>query len=214
MGQETRAIAREIDVPLAFITQIDLATCPIESELDVPLPKSGLLSYFIDTQEIHEFAPGLGGGSLLVWHPPSMALVRQAPPTGARVFPEVRLVPKPLMTFHDDLGLSKSWSRTEMDTVADWNASEPEGVQLGGFAHVIQNAMEPQCESGMRRLAGEVDTIDWKNYKGETWDWKLVLQVDASKTYGMTGGRFFVWMREADIRDGKFENAGTIVQFM
>lgn len=217
-GKKPESGPSEIDIALPFIAQINLSECRVADELDLPLPGDGMLSlFFIDLKETYEFRPGLSGGTLLVWHAPTTTLVRRQTPEGACEYPEYQLVPKPIMKFPSHFFMRKDLADDQFEQLATWNEREPEGIQLGGWPTPVQSAMEPECESAKLRSEGKPPhDINWKNYSGQTWDWRLVLQIDSNRQFKMVWGHdwgsLYVWMQNADIRDRRFANAGTIEQ--
>jgi uncharacterized protein YwqG len=210
----------DTEQPMAFICQIALAQLSDPERLDIPLPRSGLLSFFYDVVDgPWGFDPINKGAWRLVWFEDTSNLSPRTQ-TNAHSFPEVPLLAEHTLTLADELpaelNLDEDLARTYRALIEEEHRAS--GVQLGGWPVSIQGPMLQQCEivsAGMVYNRKGFEKALRMGLDKREQNWRLVLQVDTCEDANMDwgdSGRLYVWMREPDIRARKFDAAWTILQ--
>lgn len=218
------------DSPLSFIAQIHLAEIPVEM-IDLPLPQTGSLIFFYDSQQrTWGFDPeDRGSAAVFFTESPPDALIRTNAPTDT---PEMGLFDCCRMEFEPSANLPDAWSihyqpelsDSERETLLeyfDWYHSKTDepNHRIGGHADCVQNPMELECQLVTNGLycgnsTGYQDPRR-ASLEATAKDWKLLLQIDsddeASMMWGDVGMLYF-WILEADLRDCKFEHAWLVLQ--
>jgi uncharacterized protein YwqG len=211
--------------PITFLGQFELDE--VASGLDdIPLPTTGLLSYFYDYENMPwGYDPKDKGGGQLFYFSDVALLEERVPPEEIELddaFRDVRLLPK--------LGLSlpDPWSpeiRALQLTESEVNAYVsifPEGVprhQVGGLPAIIQNPMEIQCQLVTNDVycgnSTHFNDPRAKVLAADAADWILLLQIDSDDDADMMWGdcgRLYVWIRRQDLAARRFDKTWTILQ--
>jgi uncharacterized protein YwqG len=213
--------------PLLFLAQLDLAEVR-RTHASPLLPEGGTLWFFYSDDQPWGFDPKDAGGHRVVYRPPGTPLTPSAPaagPPSATPFPACRLT----FVAYDDL--------PELDTHPLPGAAELEqeayieareylasgggssSHKLLGHANVVQHTMELECELVANGLycgdaSGYADPRA-KALEASSREWRLLLQLDSDDTADMMWGdlgRVYFWIREADLRDGRFEKTWLVLQ--
>lgn len=206
--------------PMAFICQIALSNAPDHGELDIPVPRTGLLTFFYDVVDRPwGFDPMNKGAWRLAWFEDTSILSPRGE-ANAQVFPEVPLLAEPTLTLAEDLPADLNLGQDLAQAYKALGAEEHRatGVQLGGWPLSLQGSMPQQCEIVSAGIYYNRDGFEKALRMGldkREQNWRLVLQVDSCEAANMDwgdGGRLYVWMREPDIRARKFDASWTILQ--
>jgi uncharacterized protein YwqG len=210
----------DFEQPMAFICQIALSSISDHRELDIPVPRTGVLSFFYDVVDgARGYDPINKGAWRLAWFDDPSILSPRAM-ADAPGFPEVPLLAEQALTLTDDLpaglDLGEDLLRTYKALVEEEHHAG--GVQLGGWPVSIQGSMPQQCEIVSAGIYYDRKGLEKALRLGldkRQQNWRLVLQVDSCEAANMAWGdrgRLFVWMREPDIRARNFEASWTILQ--
>ncbi|MEQ1700092.1 MAG: YwqG family protein [Ilumatobacteraceae bacterium] len=213
------------DVPQSFIAQIDLAE--VQPLLPDVLPASGLLSFFYDSeQSVWGFDPAEVGASRVAYFANDRALHSRTSPLEHPKyvgFDQRWLVPKPEISFCpwesfdlETLGLA----RDEVYAYADVLSTDPSPThRLLGHPSPVQGDMQLECQlvsSGLYcgNSSGYEDPRAASSRAGAS-DWRLLLQIDTDDDANMMWGdcgMLYWWMRDDDIRNGRWDRAHLILQ--
>ncbi len=214
--------------PLAFLGQLDLASLSART-CCASLPETGVLSFFYDSQQsTWGFDPeDVGSWRIYYFHDTTMQ--RQAMPATvpheARYHPctlafeEVLSFPSWESLFIQDLQLSDD----ERDRYIDFeNANEVyagTAHQILGHPNEIQCEMQLECQlasHGVYCGAHEVyEDPRTAHLERGARQWTLLLQCDSDDNVGwMWGGlgRLYFWIRQADLRERRFDKVWMILQ--
>jgi uncharacterized protein YwqG len=213
------------DVPQSFVAQIDLAE--VHSLPPGVLPESGLLSFFYDSdQSVWGFDPAEVGASRVAYFGDHIALHSRASPVehpNYVGFDQRWLRPKldisfcPWESFDlETLGLS----RDELFAYADVLSTDPSPIhRMLGHPSPVQGDMQLECQlvsSGLYcgNSSGYEDHRAASLRAGAS-DWRLLLQIDTDDDANMMWGdcgMLYWWMRDDDIRHGRWGRAHLILQ--
>ena len=177
--------------PLAFLAQVDLAEVAPHVAPDEGLPAAGLLSLFVDAQELPQ--PGTWA---LVFTAPGVALARlEAPDELARDdrLAAVRLVPEREM----------SWLPAES------NVLYLNGLQWPQISE-YEEALDDWDERPIHRMLGHPTLLQPPDPRDADFELRLLLQVDYDDAAGwMWGdvGCLHIWIRRDDLAAGRFDRA-------
>ncbi len=218
------------DSPLSFIAQLQLAEIPLDM-IDLSLPTKGTLFFFYDSEQSTWGFDPQDRGSFLVFFTelPPDKLIRTNRPTDT---PELGLFNCCQIEFEASVNLPDAWSihyqpelsdseRNMLFEYFDWYSSNTVGPnhRIGGHAECIQSSMELECQLVANGLYCGDSTVyedpRRPSLEKTATDWKLLLQIDsddeASMMWGDVGTIYF-WIREADLRDRKFEHSWFFLQ--
>lgn len=196
-------------IPLHFLLQINCADLAALDKDDL-LPKSGLLSFFYETEEQPwGFEKEHAGSARVFWFEDLAALKPAVLPCGTEPFPalNVELKAEKSLPEWDDFALRYPGS-------GECDAFEEARVMLGvdipdesskllGWPDLIQGSVYEECAAALK--------------DSHAWDWKLLFQLD-TVTDGdfelMFGdsGRIYFCIREDDLEKKNFNNIWTILQ--
>jgi uncharacterized protein YwqG len=210
--------------PLTFLASIDLAS--LSETLPVPwLPSSGRLLFFYDLeQQPWGFDPKDRGGWAVVFvgddmtSPPSVSGPLTLPVHHVS-FQKITSYPSWERPEVAALRLTDSESDRLIDLASSVYGDSP-GHQIGGFPNPIQSdAMELECQLASNGLyCGDPSGYqhpDVGRLQDGAADWRLLLQIDSDddvKVMWGDAGILYFWIREADARAGRFENAWVVLQ--
>lgn len=206
---------------LTFVAQLNLAELPVTGVL----PTSGMLSFFFDrNQTAWGFDPNHKDGFRLFYFPQTMALARAKEPLCSAF-------PCALLSFEWYLSLPDSSSPSLGDLLlgidddeqyykfVDEYAGPGPLHQALGWPHVIQNAMELECQLVTNGIyVGDATGYhDPRRSELESTadDWTLLLQFDSDDNARMLWGdcgMLYVWIRRQDLASRAFDRAWTILQ--
>lgn len=211
--------------PLAFLGQLALGDL-VDIEHGLPLPSDGLLSFFYDADEQPwGYDPADRAGFQVRYTPPDHELMVHDVPvdleSDAR-FQEVALRATRTWTLPDWTELDESFGEEMVEDLMDALESFGDGLpvhRVGGFPDQIQGDMREECQlvtAGVF-MGGTVDrnSEEVQALRAGADEWRLLLQVDSDDAPGwMWGdaGSLYFWMRESDIRDGRWERAWCVLQ--
>jgi uncharacterized protein YwqG len=226
--QRQRHVSQDA-APLDFLAQINLAEVAAIG-CDLPLPSSGLLSFFYDSEfQPWGFDPGDAAGFRVIYTPAGGDLVRLIHPGGVRPALPVRLeasetLPDWAWFFEhhgDEIDDDIDEFQETLEMFDDEQLYEmfDTGHVIGGWPALIQNPMELECQlaSNGINVGGPEGYADprAKALEAGAADWRLLLQLDSEDEldwmWGDAGTLYF-WCRKQDIAAARFERAWTILQ--
>jgi uncharacterized protein YwqG len=213
--------------PLSFVAQIDLSDTE-PHHLDMPLPASGLLSFFYDSAEngVWGFDPADKGGWAVIHTATDQPLRRRDFPSGlsdAARFGEVGLRPLMEWTFipseYEELE-SLGMTREEIFAYAAAVESDEQVIhRLAGHPDPVQGDMRFESQLASNGLYCGDSTAYQDPRAAELMpgvaDWHLLLQVDSEEDIGMMWGdvgRLYFWMRESDLAQCNWPAAWLVLQ--
>lgn len=199
--------------PYRFVAQINLATiAQANPPLDLPLPKKGLLSFFVDdrlyeakvlwTEEIEELKPIQEAPSKFVPFPCQRVTFQRwyTHPAHDQYYKE--MLPSPL-TFKDKL-LGKRSLKPSSDILDE--ITETASV-YDLYYELYGEELEPKHQIG-----GHYQTLQG-NYSlepdGKPENWYLLLQLDSDSRIDfnwMDGGRLYFFLKKEDLLKQDFSN--------
>ena len=213
---------------LALVAQIDLA----EHGAVPGLPQQGLLLFFYDLEQMPwGFDPEEAGSSRVLYVDPDAApQPRNWPedlPGPARLAGvglsshEILTVPPYEGQLFDDLGLPEEQEDAyfELQERFGPGEDEPERGLLGGHPDPIQGDMALECalvDAGL--YCGDTSAYQdprMPELREASRGWRLLLQVPSIEEAGMMWGDLgclYVWIRDEDLRERRFERCWTILQ--
>lgn len=206
--------------PLSFLAQIDLDAASRLDPSGALAGKQGLLSFFYDAKNMPWGYPteGLTGIAVLHHARGGEPLVRRAA-EGAKVF-----LPASVSMFEEETiprhrtAAARAFSR-DPEVLARYHAamidfvttlrrpprSDGDVHRVLGHPDAIQGDMTRRLEYGLR--GKDVDDED-PEIEASARSWRLLLQLDSDRNAKMMWGdlgRLFFWMREDDLRNGRWE---------
>ncbi|MEP3848388.1 MAG: YwqG family protein [Paracoccaceae bacterium] len=223
--------------PLSFVGQFDFGTISPEVRGSLGFPSRGLLSLFYDVEfQGWGFNPAHRDGFRVLFFEDTESLIPANPPSeDIRHFVELpmtgsqKLMPFPApdeTDLFDILGLEERQVKlyrkalSNMRDFNDRNTSEfGEEHFLGGYPVPVQSGMENGCAfvaAGMnihKPIDETSSTV--QHILKEPNDWRLLLQIDSDDLTDMSwgvGGTLYVWIRNRDLVERKFEQAWLILQ--
>jgi uncharacterized protein YwqG len=216
--------------PLAFLAQFDLREIA-KAGCDLPLPESGLLSFFYDAEtQPWGFDPLEAPGWRVIFMAEETALRRERHPQET-AFPvqALELVPfeglpsqewiQDRLAQRPDFALDAFYTELQKLDDADLSSICYSGIQLGGWPNPVQSTMELECEMAMNGIStgGPEGYRDPRvaSLRQRAGDWRLLLQVDSDEQFGwMWGdmGTLYFMCREDDIAQRRFDRVWTILQ--
>lgn len=218
---------RKNGAPLSFVAQLDLGEVARLDDEGV-LPSDGLLSFFYDatTQEAWGFDPA-DRGSWDVRHLPAGEQPRRTPAPedleargrlkGVGWRPRAELCAMPYESrLVDRLGMSVE----ELDAYGDLLEAGDEAIHRAlGHPDPVQGEMQLECQLASNGVfvggpEGYRDPRALDLGPGAD-DWRLLLQVDSDDAADMMwgdAGRIYFWIRDQDLRAGRFEHCWVILQ--
>jgi uncharacterized protein YwqG len=204
-----RTVTHEINEPLLFLAQLDLAEVRPEW-LDIDVPRHGILSFFFAT---NGFDPTDRGSWRLFWFDCDPSRLRRIATEAAEIS-AAPLKPSLRLTINSD---ALDPAAEEDDRIYDLFEPHDEGVQLGGDPYVIQTPLEEECEYASRGYEsyGAVGAAERDVVRRAAKEWRLLVQINSiegAKLEWGDGGNVYVLARESDLRERKFENAWTVLQ--
>lgn len=194
-----------IERSLSFYAQIDLAAAAAVAPAPLELPRSGLLSFFVDFNGdddtgISGLYPWEASGSRVLYTPAETTLVRRTEvrgpadpaafrPIGAWTWESVGID----MTddeFERLDGFDVEYdSELRRDLPEGWSATGRH--QLGGHARHIQHPVEEevvQALAGCSSSTGRFDHALWKQVEEQVPDWRVLLQIDSDDALDVMWG--------------------------
>jgi uncharacterized protein YwqG len=211
--------------PLMFVGQLDLA------DLRRPeLPDRGVLSFFYgDPARAWGFDPAERGAARVLHFPDASALVPRPPPPGmpeeapftpCSVSVREELTLPPADSAHaESLGLTAAERDGWLDLLEAIQPDHEVVHRLLGHADPVQGDMQLECQLVTHGLYVG-DASGYQDPRAESLapgsiDWRLLLQVDSDESLGtMWGdlGRIYFWIRDPDLRAGRFDATWHILQ--
>ncbi|MCO6045677.1 YwqG family protein [Aeoliella sp. ICT_H6.2] len=211
--------------PMSFIAQIQLAD-GTSSRTDLPLPSSGLLSLFYDTEDMPwGYDPKHAGGAKVFYFDNDTPLSRRKTPEALEDegwFLECHLEAYETITLPNyqssefPADISDDVFGGYFDLQSELSQS---GHQLGGYPAVIQDSMELECQLVSHGLYCG-NATGYNDPRAETLqagvaDWQLLMQIDSDDNADMMWGdcgRLYVWIRKQDLAEQRFDKTWTILQ--
>jgi uncharacterized protein YwqG len=217
---------RDGNGPLSFVAQVSLEEISPFSA-DGRLPRSGLLSFFYDSQQsVWGFDPADRGAWSVMFTAIDDPLVRhEFPdhlPAGAR-YRACTLHPETEMTYGSwESSEVHALSLTEDERFAYAEAlggEDPPVHRLLGHAAPIQGDMQLECQLVSNGLYCGDDT-GYNDPRARILqpgavDWRLLFQVDSDDNAGMMWGdlgRIYYWMRKEDLASGAWDATWLVLQ--
>lgn len=219
-------------LPLSFIAQFDLRELQ-GSELDIPLPTSGNLAFFYDSeQRTWGFDPKDRGSAVVAYFlDPAEDLVRTSPPStlggdGCFSACRVEFTPEVTLPSFESPFYGERPDREEIDCLHEFDKAMQNGAnaprhRVGGHADCIQAPMERECQlvangidlHGPRLSDDQEEMIE--RMAADFSDWRLLLQVDTDEHTGMMWGdcgMIYFWICQADLAAERFDKSWLILQ--
>jgi uncharacterized protein YwqG len=215
-------------LPQSFIAQIRLDDA---CDYDVAhlLPRNGMLWFFYDAkQETYGDDPADHGGWSVFFrggHPASLR--RASIPTA---LPKNSLFAACAATFAVEWTLTQmpqleiaqfDWSDEEQHRYEQVLAAVPDAADralsrhhLLGFPDTIQDDMREQCQLISNGVTADDDPRAQTLARGAQ-DWQLLLQIDTDEHIGMrwaSSGMLYYWLKQADLKDRRFEQSWLVLQ--
>lgn len=214
--------------PLAFLAQIrceDVA----RFALDPGLPASGLLSFFYDVEAMPWGFDPADRGSAVVLHQASSPApeiqrhegIEPLPAVGVN-FVTVLTLPPSWSFDMKALGLTGDEEKRYFELVDELDRPGDAGGQLHqllGHPAQVQGDMQLECQLVTHGLyCGDATGYSSPRAASLTpgaADWRLLLQLDSDEDRGMMWGDMgmvYFWIRDADLRQGRFQDTWTLLQ--
>lgn len=219
--------------PLAFIAQIDLNDI---AELDDEnlLPKSGMLSFFYELEEMTwGFDPADKGSARVFYFPDVSELSIPASPDLTEGYAEL---PEFALDFEKNISIP-SYEDFDPDGEFDCDDFYECAVRLGydideeinrtkllGYPDLIQEPMSEECEMVFRGFGcgspedhAMISEEEKADIRAQADEWILLFQVgsimddDSELMFGDCGNIYY-WIRKKDLLDRIFDNAWLILQ--
>jgi uncharacterized protein YwqG len=222
--------------PLSFLGQVRLAEL---ARPDFEPTSEGLLAFFYeaDGQEAWGFDPGDRGAWRVVNVRDFDSAAERVAPAGALTFPtrgvdaaEEYTAPDPWEPAFVDVfnpeeeiyanlpELDKLWELAKFG-ICDTRATGGPIHQAFGWPEVIQSPMQLDVQLAANGIyVGEPEGYDDPRVEllaPSANDWRLFLQLDSDDDLGwMWGdvGRLYFWIRDADLRAGRYESTWCVLQ--
>lgn len=217
---------------LAFVAQIELSSQPSVAGQD-GFPREGLLLFFYDAEQSTWGFDPKDAGSFAVVHVPESTPASDVHDWPADLPEHVRYracslssgetlaLPPQESVLVEDLKLDREQldayqNLLEATTGEDAWASR---VLLGGYPDQIQGDMMLECALVCAGLSCG-DSTAYRDpqlpvFREQARDWRLLLQVPSAEPAGMMWGDvgcLYFWIRDNDLRAGRFERAWMILQ--
>jgi uncharacterized protein YwqG len=213
--------------PLSFLLQInlkDIATFPVAQNL----PKTGLLSFFYDSQEQPwGFDPADKGRWKVFYFETSKIVAAEHQNPDPQIepcdcdllcFKEALTLPPCGSKAADEIGFSSEESDAYMDMMDELN--EVSGHQMFGYPAQVQDGdMQLECQLVSHGLyCGDsrgYENPRRKELEEDSHQWQLLLQLDSDDSSEMMWGdcgRLFFWIREVDLKQANFDHVWVILQ--
>jgi len=197
------------DGPLSFIAQFNTNELPDFADKGL-LPEGTLLSFFWDTDAM-DFGPEHKECFRVIATPLGTTLARMPFPaqlSGEGRFTACQLAARKSISLPEwDSAIAESWGMTEDESTA--------------YVEGPYEALMPGDKTGQHhQVLGYAQTIQGDMQHGkpfdEASDWRLLVQIDSDDEAEMNfvdGGRLYFWIRESDLRAGKFDRTWLTVDF-
>lgn len=213
------------DYEMTFIAQINLAECPVS----IPLPKSGLLSFFYAVEPMYEddefydnpntckvfyFDAELSKQTIRSDIPNNISDSAKMKPNKIMYKPGLS-VPTAESSYLESLGLGWNGNRDHFDKY--WKYFMPKWQKEGyinrlmGHPDQVQGDMQVSCELAVGSYSWHDlnDSVIKEKIVQSALKWRLLLQIDSEedKTGIMWGdvGRIYFWIHEDDLASLCFE---------
>jgi uncharacterized protein YwqG len=219
------------ELPLSFLAQINLAELS-KFEVSEPLPSSGVLFFFYDSeQRTWGFDPNDTGSWRVIFSAGSGSnLVRCSLPDA---LPEYARFPACSVSFYQentvppfDSMVVNSLGLSEQEQDAYLHFLDAYEKEHGGVAHrilghpdPIQGDMQLECQLVSHGLyAGDASAYQHprrKELEPGSLEWKVLLQLDSDDNAAMMWGdvgRLYFWIRESALEAHNFDEAWMILQ--
>jgi uncharacterized protein YwqG len=210
--------------PLSFLAQISTADIQVPAG-NPDLPADTLLAFFYEAKEQRGW--GFDPADQQFWKViavPKVSGVAAVPPPEALPFPAYRMLPRTVRTIPDYgepalAGLDADYDDFErMPAELDQGDAAP-WHRMFGWPDLVQNPMQLQCQLA----SNGIYVGGSKGYRNPraaelapgAADWLLLLQLDTDDDIGwMWGdaGTLYYWIREQDLRTGRFDRTWMIFQ--
>lgn len=222
--------------PLSFMAQINLRDVAMYDEEGI-LPKTGMLSFFYDLMTMKwGFEPEDRGCARVYYFPEDIVLWQTTTPQDLEAD---AFVPECKISFKEHISLPtfEDYKRFEQELDFDWDEYDATCSKLGyesddwgdrtkllGYADVIQNSMEEECETLMRGYGignpedyAKIPQSEKQDIKEKSHDWMLLFQMGTIGTENseiMFGdcGHIYFWIRKQDLKECNFDKVWLILQ--
>ena len=222
--------------PLSFLAQINLRDVSQYDEEGI-LPKSGILSFFYEYMTMKwGFSPEDKGSARVYYFPEETVLCRMSLPEDFEV---EALVPECRVCFEQNVSLPEyvDYSKWHSQEKTDWEVYDSVREELGyesdgwgdrtkllGYADVIQNSMEEECEilrrgygTGSPEEYAKIPSGEREEIRKKSSDWILLFQMGTVSTESfemMFGdcGHIYYWIRKQDLAARNFDGVWLILQ--
>lgn len=203
-------------VPMAFVAQILLEELPKDDPAFFGLPASGMLLFFYDAAAMPSGYEREDQGSGCVLYAEVPGDTPAEPP--AELPPEADFTAMPVRTEHthppadwftlgiQGVDLTDELVEEHLDEVALARHEGSAGSQMFGDPLELQAPMIPWLFEHANQ---------WLPEPSESEPWILLLQLDSEREAGMDwadSGRLYFWIREHDLRAGRFDRVWTLLQ--
>jgi uncharacterized protein YwqG len=216
-------------IPMSFIAQINLAELH-HLDLENKLPATGMLYFFYDaSQETWGYDPEDKEKSKVYHYKGAVStLERKEKPelledwaffdAASLTYSSAYEVPDYQSSLMEEVNLSDE----EYDSYYNLNEDLNEGNvnKVLGHSNNIQGGMEYECELVSNGFyCGDATAYEdpkAQTLKDNSGNWNLLLQIDSNEEEcGMMwgdSGRLYFWIKDADLKEEKFENSWLILQ--
>lgn len=215
--------------PLTFLAQLNLAELSIHGS-GLPLPDDGLLLFFYDAQtQPWGFDPADASGTKVLYVD-GRAPVERRPHPNAKASKVRTLQLRPAESlpswspFQDKAaaaGFASNQVSSQIDRLSDEDMERITygGHAVGGWPALIQDEMELECQLASNGIdvggPEGYETPRARELAPGAADWRLLLQLDEDEDLGWfwgDAGRLYVWCREQDMAERRFERCWTVLQ--
>lgn len=213
--------------PLSFLAQLDLAEVAAVFR-NSPLPSEGELCFFYSVDQPWGFDPKHSGGAVAVHLPPGPRVPTPPPATlpdgGSFAACAVTFQPYiDLPELQDHPALNGELSGDPYDLyqyTRNMLAHGDESVRnkLLGHANPKQGPMAEECAmvtGGLYLGNGATGEPQAAKLAEQKDDWNLLLQLDSNDIANMMWGdcgTLYFWIRDSDLKAGRFDRTWTILQ--
>lgn len=212
--------------PMSLVAQISLAHVA-ELAGEAGFPAEGSLAFFYDADEQPwGFSPSDSEGWAVLHCPDGVGSLRDFPAeldeegrfSVAALTPEVEQTFPPAGSFDVEQLVGEAKAEKYWPVLGEDEGDETI-TRFLGHPDVIQNEMQVECQLASNGVyVGDSDgyrSADGLRLRPGAAEWRLLLQVDSHEDVGMMwgdSGRLYWWIREADLRAGRWDATWLVLQ--